>query len=346
MFFKILTQHNIQILQLTQKRLCTTEVQQLVNSTIVNPERLLKVAIIGKPNAGKSTFINHLMDRKVCPTSRRVHTTRHKSSAIFTSDDAQIVFLDTPGLVNDRELKKFNLEKSFTKDCKSSLQEADIIGVIHDASDAYTREVLDIKVIKSLESHKNTPSFLVLNKVDLLKSKRKLLDLTRLLTENCLDGKPNSKMSTKIKTDKRGWPYFKDIFMVSSLMGNGIREVKNYLINQAKPNKWLFPPEMWTNEAPESLIIKAVQAQLLNFLPQEIPYILKPTLEFYEVNETGKISCVVLVKAPSERVSKLVAGAGDGRLRQITEIVQNDLQLAFKNYVRIQIVMDYPNKED
>lgn len=65
MFFKILTQHNIQILQLTQKRLCTTEVQQLVNSTIVNPERLLKVAIIGKPNAGKSTFINHLMDRKV-----------------------------------------------------------------------------------------------------------------------------------------------------------------------------------------------------------------------------------------------------------------------------------------
>ncbi|KAB0793868.1 hypothetical protein PPYR_13488 [Photinus pyralis] len=64
-------------------------------------QSLVKVAVIGMPNAGKSTFINYLMDRKVCPTSSKVHTTRTKASAIFTHGNTQIVFLDTPGLVNN-----------------------------------------------------------------------------------------------------------------------------------------------------------------------------------------------------------------------------------------------------
>jgi ribosome biogenesis GTPase A len=74
--------------------------------------RLLKVAVIGIPNVGKSTFINNLMDRKVCPTSSKVHTTRAKCQAIFTERDSQIVFLDTPGLVSLKEQKKYFANKS------------------------------------------------------------------------------------------------------------------------------------------------------------------------------------------------------------------------------------------
>ncbi|KAJ8959738.1 hypothetical protein NQ314_006162 [Rhamnusium bicolor] len=333
-------------------RSCMTASNNLVNNiqSSVIPEynldtRLLRVAIIGVPNAGKSTFINNLMDRKVCATSAKVHTTRRKSMAIFTADDAQIVFVDTPGLISDKEQKRYNLEKTFIRDTKNVLKLADIIGVIHDVTNYWTRERLDIKIIKLLEMHKEKPSFLVFNKVDALKSKRKLLDLTRQVTDNCIDGKPipNGKAIKKDNQDK-GWPYFQEIFMVSALTGDGLSDVKNYLIRNAKPGQWMFPHEVWTDQSAEMIITNSVQAKFLDFLPQEIPYQLKPVIEYFNVDENGVISAVVIVNCSSARVAKLVAGASDGKLKQMTESVQQDLQDTFHNYVKIKIVLIPPKK--
>lgn len=125
-----------------------------------------------------------LYDLQVCAASNKVHTTRNKARAIFTEGDSQIVFIDTPGLVHFKEVNKYvpdinkqqvpnfllmfryNLEKSFIRDTRSTLLEADIIGVIHDVSNTYTRESLDTKVINLLEHKQKKPSFLVLNKVN------------------------------------------------------------------------------------------------------------------------------------------------------------------------------------
>ncbi|EFA08204.1 GTPase Era, mitochondrial-like Protein [Tribolium castaneum] len=301
--------------------------------------KVLKVAVIGVPNVGKSTFINNLMDRKVCPASSKVHTTRAKSQAIFTEGDSQIVFLDTPGLVSFQEYKKFSLEKSFLKDSKSSLREADIIGVIHDASNIWTREKLDIKVIRLLEDNKTKPSFLVLNKVDIIKSKRKLLDVTRQLTENCIEGAPIPGGKPLRDKETRGWPHFSDVFMVSALTGSGLDEVKNYLIRNAKPGEWPYPGEIWSDKTAEEIIVDSVKAKLLDFLPQEIPYTLKPEMEFFNINDKGVISAVVLVHCPSKRIAQLVAGESEGKLRQINESLQVDLQRTFHNYVRIKVVL-------
>lgn len=118
----------------------------------------------------------------MCATSPRVHTTRCRARAVLTEGDSQIVFLDTPGIVHLKEKQKYyflidlvkyfsdlcfryKLEKSFTLGFKSYLGEADLIGVIHDVSNVYLRECLDIKLIRLLEEAKNKPSFLVLNKV-------------------------------------------------------------------------------------------------------------------------------------------------------------------------------------
>ncbi|GJQ73378.1 hypothetical protein Trydic_g13744 [Trypoxylus dichotomus] len=318
-------------------------------------QRLLKVAVIGMPNAGKSTFINYLMDRKVCPTSSKVHTTRQKSSAIFTDNDAQIVFLDTPGLINDRERRKNKLEGTFISDSNICLKEADVISVIHDVSNVWQRNRLDIKAINLLGKHIETPSILVLNKVDMLKSKRKLLDITRIITENCLNGKPvsvynkrmleyNEQMS-ETKDNKKGWPYFSQVFMISALTGNGLAEIKEYFINEAKPNKWLYPGTVWSDQTAESIILTSVKAKFLDFLPQEIPYALKPYMEYFHVNENGVITTVVLVKCPTDRIRKLISGVSDGRLRQITESLQEDLQNTFHNFVRIRIVLESPKQE-
>ncbi|KAB0793862.1 hypothetical protein PPYR_13482 [Photinus pyralis] len=307
-------------------------------------QSLVKVAVIGMPNAGKSTFINYLMDRKVCPTSSKVHTTRTKASAIFTHGNTQIVFLDTPGLVNNNVRRRHNLENSFIKDSNISLQQCDLISVIHDVSNSWTRNTLDIKILRLLEQHQNKESFLVLNKVDVLKSKRKLLDIVRLLTHNSLAGKPIGKNEEPLDIEKKGWPNFKDIFMVSALTGTGLNELKQYLIRAAKPGKWLYPEEMFTDQSPEKIIENTVKATLLDFLPQEIPYQMKPQIELYEVND-GIINTVVIIKCVSDRVAKLVAGLGDGRLRQITESTQRNLQSVFQHFVRIRIVLESKEKK-
>ncbi|XP_028145382.1 GTPase Era, mitochondrial isoform X1 [Diabrotica virgifera virgifera] len=337
----LLVYHCKALLSTVNENILSSSIPTITESTApIYDTKLLKVAIIGMPNAGKSTLINGLMDRKVCPASSKVHTTRTQAKAIFTAEDTQIIFIDTPGLVNDREQKKFNLQKTFIRDYKTVSRDADIIGVIHDVSNIWTRERLDIKIIKLLETQKTKPSFLVLNKIDVLKSKRKLLDLTRNLTENSLGGKPiESRKFTETEIESKGWPYFDHIFMVSSLTGDGLEEIREYLIYNAKPGEWMFPGDTWTDQKAESVVINTVKAVLLNHMPQEIPYKLQPKLEYFNSDEvTGKINAVVLIKCPTSRIAKLLAGASDGRLRLITENVQRDLQDSFQNFVKIQIV--------
>ncbi|XP_025837206.1 GTPase Era, mitochondrial [Agrilus planipennis] len=325
------------------RQLCVNENESHLDDPLLQKpaQKILKVAIIGMPNAGKSSIINNLMDRKVCAASSKVHTTRVKATAVFTQGDSQIVFLDTPGLVNSKEQKKHNLESSFVKDINYSLKQADTIAVIHDVSNSYLRERLDIKILNFLENYNQIPSFLILNKIDILKSKRKLLEITRLLTENSINGKAMPNSIRKIEdSEYKGWPHFKEIFMVSALTGDGLEDVKNYLLCQAKPGNWLYSEEVWTDQLPEQIIQNTVKATFLDFLPQEIPYRLKPQIELLDFNKEGVITTVVLVKCPSKRIATLVAGASDGRLRQITEAVQKNLQDAFQTYVRLKILLE------
>ncbi|KAH1025579.1 hypothetical protein HUJ05_010275 [Dendroctonus ponderosae] len=114
--------------------------------------------------------------------------------------------------------------------------------------------------------------------------------------------------------------------------GDGLPEVKKYFVDKSKPGEWMFPDNIWTDKSAEEIIQSSVQAKLLDFLPQEIPYSLIVEIEYFHINEQGVINTVVLVKTPSIRLSKLIAGGGYGKLRQIIQSVQEDLQNAFKNF--------------
>lgn len=191
--------------------------------------------------------------------------------------------------------------------------------------------------------------------IDCLKSKRKLLDITRILTEGYINSIPFD-VRTRQSDNVKGWRKFSEIFMISALTGDGVQKMKKYFVNVSKPGKWLYPAEQWSDHTPEDIITRTVQATLLDFLPQEIPYKLVTKLEHYEVTENGnfyplcdfsitlilsnflgKIITIVLVHCPSERVQKLVSGVGDGKLRQITEKAQKDLLHTFSQPVRLQI---------
>lgn len=93
------------------------------------------------------------------------------------------------------------------------------------------------------------------------------------------------KQSDRVK----GWRKFSEIFMISALTGDGVQEMKNYFLNIAKSGKWLYPAEQWSDHTPEDIITRTVQATLLDFLPQEIPYKLVTKLEHYDVTDNGNL---------------------------------------------------------
>ncbi|XP_050178002.1 GTPase Era, mitochondrial isoform X2 [Myiozetetes cayanensis] len=153
-----------------------------------NP-KVLRIAIIGAPNAGKSTLSNQLLGRKVFPVSKKVHTTRCKARGVITHEDTQLIILDTPGLTNPLKVKRHNLEKAMLTDPWDSMKHADLVLVLVDVSDHWTRNALSKEVLKCLSQFPHIPSVLVLNKVDILKKKYLLLDIVTDLTEGIVNGK-------------------------------------------------------------------------------------------------------------------------------------------------------------
>ncbi|KAM9272456.1 GTPase Era, mitochondrial [Morus bassanus] len=151
--------------------------------------KVLRIAIIGAPNAGKSTLSNQLLGRKVFPVSQKVHTTRCKAEGVVTYEDTQLIILDTPGLTNPLKAKRHKLEEAMLRDPWDSMRHADLVLVLVDVSDHWTRNCLSKEVLKCLSRFPQIPSVLVLNKVDLLKKKYILLELVTELTEGIVNGK-------------------------------------------------------------------------------------------------------------------------------------------------------------
>lgn len=326
-------------------------------------EKVVKVAIIGLPNSGKSTLINTILDQRVsskvlnfddslitasfqvCATSEKVHTTTNYAKGIINRHNSQIIVFDTPGIVTQQEMKKHHLDEKFIKSCRHSIQHSNLIGVLHDVSNHWTRGQLHPMVLDLLNEYHTIPSFLILNKVDKLKSKRSLLDVVKVLTCNNI----SLKIGTKKKAGKEppvepepvdkdrehekpvevGWPNFRGVFMVSSLNGDGVEKLVEFIESQSVSTPWEFKNNEVTDQKPPEIIEQFVRARLLDYLPQEIPYLLTPELEYFS-DENNKIFASVIIKCPNERLEKLVCGVGDGKLRQITDRVTSDLIQSFK----------------
>ncbi|MPC43887.1 GTPase Era, mitochondrial [Portunus trituberculatus] len=167
------------------------EMTNLLKQQVVSPpnSHLLKVAIVGMPNCGKSTLINKLMGWKVCSSSQKVHTTQVNARAVYNVGSTQMVFLDTPGLVSPQEVARHKLQRHLLTEPELSLHEADLLAVVHDISCHFTHSSLHSRLVRLLALHPTIPVVLVLNKVDLLKSKGNLLHITRILTEGIVGGR-------------------------------------------------------------------------------------------------------------------------------------------------------------
>ncbi|KAG5283990.1 hypothetical protein AALO_G00021740 [Alosa alosa] len=350
-----------------------------------NP-RLIRVAVVGAPNAGKSTLTNQLLGRKVFAVSKKVHTTRSRALGVFTEDDTQIILLDTPGLTTPAKAKRHQLEDSLLVDPSNSLQEADLVVVLVDVSDKWTRNRLDFEVLKCLAQYPHIPAVLVLNKVDLLKSKAMLLDLTAELTEGVVNGKsirvkgstaaattsavqkrgnveepdPTGKRPAEPVTgdhnprnlskeeqrklrSQRGWPHFKDVFMVSALDGEDVETLMRYFMVEAKPGSWLYHSEVLTDQSPEEMCTNTIREKLLEYLPQEVPYTMTQRIELWNELESGALVISVKLYVKKDGHMKMVIGSGGQLISKIAREAGEDLAQIFLRDVQLKITAKVKN---
>ncbi|KAM4844553.1 GTPase Era, mitochondrial isoform 2-T2 [Thomomys bottae] len=335
--------------------------QRLVHSPDM-PEnsRVLRVVLLGAPNAGKSTLSNQLLGRNVFPVSKKVHTTRCQALGVITEKEAQVILLDTPGIISPVKQKRHHLESSLLEDPWKSMESADLVVVLVDVSDKWTRNQLSPQVLQCLTRFSQIPSVLVLNKVDCLKQKSILLELTAALTEGTVNGKqlsmkrafhsypgtycpsPAAKDSgsntQSVGTMQRiGWPHFQEIFMLSALSQVDVNTLKQYLLSQAQPGPWEYHSEVLTNQTPEEICANKIREKLLEYLPEEVPYSVQQKTVLWEEGPSGELVIQQNLLVLKESHMRILIGKKGQLISQIAHEVSQDLMDIFLCDVHISL---------
>ena len=245
------------------------------------PTRCGFCAIIGAPNAGKSTLVNQLAGSKVSIVSRKAQTTRARIRAIAIEGNTQIVFVDTPGIFTPRR----KLDTAMVANAWSGAGEADAVILIVDARKGIDDEVRAI--IAGLGEGKLKPA-LVLNKVDAV-PRDKLLPLAEELTTLYA---------------------FPRVFMVSAINGDGVADLKHYIAAQMPESPWLYPGDQTADIQLRFLASEITREKLYERLHDELPYASTVETETWEERKDGsvRIGQIIFVERDSQRM--IVLGKG------------------------------------
>ena len=264
------------------------------------------VALIGAPNAGKSTLLNALVGSKVTIVSHKVQTTRALIRGITLEGKAQLIFVDTPGIF----APKRRLDRAMVTTAWSGAHEADLIGVLIDArkgideeAEALLDRLADVKPTK----------ILILNKIDLV-PRATLLLLTKIANE-------------KAKFDST--------FMISALTGDGVADLKTWLADRMPPSPWLYPPDQMSDAPVRQLAAEITREKLFERLHQELPYHSTVETETWKELRGGDIRIEQTIYVERESQRKIVIGKGGQTLksigessrREIAEIVEHKVHL-------------------
>jgi len=248
------------------------------------------VAVIGAPNAGKSTLVNALVGQKVAIVSAKAQTTRARLMGIAIQDQSQILLVDTPGIFEPRR----RLDRAMVAAAWGGAGDADLILLVIDAADGLNREVE--RIIENL-GHRDHPLWIALNKVDLVK-KPKLLTLSVALTE-------------RLNPDK--------VFMISAAQGDGVPDLKGALAEAMPEGPWLYPEDEVSDATDRMIAAEMTREQIFNQLHQELPYASAIETESWEDRPDGStvIHQQIFVERDSQKA--IVIGKGGSRLRTIGE---------------------------
>ena len=261
------------------------------------PTRCGFVALIGAPNAGKSTITNHFVGSKVSIVSPKVQTTRTLVKGIGVFDNTQIIFLDTPGIFKPKR----RLDRAMVASAWSGADDADITVLLIDAKKGFDDETRAI--IADLKK-KNKSAVLLINKIDLVK-KEALLALSRRLN---------------------GAFPFKETFFVSAATGKNLDEFYKYLADNLPESPWYYPEEQMSDMPLKLLAAEVVREKLFLFLQQEIPYALTVEPELWERREDGSVRAEMTIYVERDNQKIIILGKGGAMIKRIGQSARQELE--------------------
>lgn len=242
-------------------------------------------AIIGKPNAGKSTLMNRILGSKISITTPKAQTTRHQVVGIYSDEDTQIIFLDTPGVISP----KYELQKAMMKTVERARKDADIILLIFDPTDKHpTDEVIEL--LRTI----NKPICLVVNKIDVIDQQKAEQKVT-VLKENLT---------------------FSSINYVSALHGKGMDELIDMIRKELKAGPPYYPKEDLSEHPVRFFVSELIREQIYLQFQQEIPY--SCTVEVIDYNEEpdiDKINAEIIVNRKSQK--GMLIGKGGAAIKNL-----------------------------
>ena len=264
------------------------------------------VALVGAPNAGKSTLLNRLVGAKVSIVTPKAQTTRSRMLGIRIHGAAQVVFVDTPGIFEPRR----RLERAMVRRAWRSAGDADIVVLLVDAARRPGAREEDI--VAGLKTS-GRPAVLALNKIDLIPRERLLARADRLYRTGG----------------------FSDVFMVSALTGDGVDDLLAHLSERLPEGPWLYPEDDLSDAPLRFLAAEITREKLFLRLHDEIPYdIATETADWREFdNGDLRIDQTVYVRRTSQRA--IVLGKGGARIRAIRQAAQGELAEALDRPVHL-----------
>lgn len=279
-------------------------------------QRCAVVAVLGAPNAGKSTLVNTLVGAKVAAVTQKVQTTRALVRGIAMHDEVQLILIDTPGVFSPKR----RLDRAMVAAAWSALEGADAIIHVVDAAahvsgakGADAHAVSDSTAIASKLKDMELASILVLNKVDAV-SRPELLALTTKLVEEGL---------------------YTDVFMISARKGDGVDDITRTLAERAPEGPWLFPEDQ-TMDAPARVLASEITREKAFLrLHEELPYELTVETETWEERKDGsaKIDQTIYVARESQR--KIAIGAKGATVKTIGELARKEMEEAFGRRIHL-----------
>ena len=266
------------------------------------------VAIVGRPNVGKSTFMNYVLGQKIAIMSDKAQTTRNKIQGVYTKDNAQIVFLDTPGI----HKPKHELGEFMVKSAYSALKEVDAVLFMVNVSEK--RGPGDDFIIEKLKGIK-TPIFLVLNKIDLV-TPEVLLERVESY-KDALD--------------------FARVFPISVLQGNNVNELMEALIAALPEGPQYYPADQITDHPEYFVVSELIREKILQLTQEEIPHSVAVTVDKMQKDEFDKVHVYANIIVERKSQKGIIIGKGGRLLKEIGTRARRDIQQLLGNKVYLEL---------
>jgi len=279
------------------------------------------VALVGRPNAGKSTLLNRLVGQKIAAVSDKPQTTRFKIQGVITRTDGQVVLVDTPGV----HQPGYQLNRRMMAAVQDALLGVDLVCLLRDASASTgngDRFVLD------LLKHAAKPSILILNKTDKLDDKSALLPLMQWYSS------------------EHDW---REIVPISALKDDMTDVLLDTMVRNLPTGEPIFSEDELTDQPVRVMVSEIVREKILQVTGEEIPYVTAVITErFEEVREDfARINCVIMVERGSQK--KIVIGKGASRLKQIGINARRDIEELLGHRVHLELFVkveeDWRNRD-